>query len=428
VGLFLNRNTQLRIGFQPCFGGSTQVPSQNSAAKALPRLVPLDGVRGVLALSVAFFHINIWHGQFEQPWLRNFHPVLGFFFVLSGFLLTLLYDQRLKDGKSAADFAIRRIGRQWPVHLFALGLLFSWELSRAIRATLLGRTDINTFGDGWSLWELIRSVFLVHGWGFESFSTWNFPSWTLSTELIAYALFAAIAVNVKRLDMRIAAAVAITVISAIVFAYNTQFRYWLGSNVAWCLQGFFVGALLAWAWQRWPVRSRALGNAIEIGCLTACALMLMAGPTGLSMYLLWSLCMAALIYAIASERGVVSRVLSSRPLVWVGEISLSIYLLHFPVMLALNQAFTVLERTGMLERAFVPNPVRPGATVIRFGPIWLMNLLTLAYLATVIVVGAVVYRFIEAPSRDLFAKLGTRIRRGEIGWPKAIQRSTQESG
>jgi hypothetical protein len=53
---------------------------------------------------------------------------------------------------------------------------------------LLGGTDINTFGDGWSFWELIRSVFLVHGWGF--------PSWRLSTELIAYALFAAIAAEI----------------------------------------------------------------------------------------------------------------------------------------------------------------------------------------------------------------------------------------
>jgi peptidoglycan/LPS O-acetylase OafA/YrhL len=381
-----------------------------------------------LALSVAFFHINIWHGQFEHAWLRNFHPVLGFFFVLSGFLLTLLYDQRLKDGRSAADFAIRRIGRQWPVHLFALGVLFSWELSRAIRAALLGRADIATFGDGWSVWELIRSIFLVHGWGFENFSTWNFPSWTLSTELIAYALFAAIAVNVKRPGMRIAAAIGIVFVSAVVFAYNTQFRYWFGSNLAWCLQGFFIGSLLSWAWQRWPIRSPVLGNAIEIGCLAACALMLMAGPTGLSMYLSWSVCMAALIYAIASERGLVSRVLSSRPIVWVGEVSLSIYLLHFPVMLALNQAFIVLERSGMLERAFLPNPVRPGASVISFGPIWLMDLLTLAYLATVVAVGAIVYRFIEAPSRDVFARLGTRIRRGEIGWPKAMLRSTQESG
>ncbi|HXE85876.1 MAG TPA: hypothetical protein VN524_03630 [Hyphomicrobiaceae bacterium] len=129
------------MAFNLVLGGSTQVPSQNSAAKPLPRLVALDGVRGVLALSVAFFHINIWHGQFEERWLRNLHPVLGFFFVLSGFRLTLLYDRRLKDGKSAVDFVIRRIRRQWSVHLFALGLLFSWELSRAVRATLLGRAD-----------------------------------------------------------------------------------------------------------------------------------------------------------------------------------------------------------------------------------------------------------------------------------------------
>jgi peptidoglycan/LPS O-acetylase OafA/YrhL len=416
------------LAFSLVLGGSTQVPSQNSAAKALPRLVALDGVRGVLALSVAFFHINIWHSQFELAWLRNFHPVLGFFFVLSGFLITLLYDHRLKDTRSAADFAIRRIGRQYPVHLFALGLLFTWELSRAIRAAVLGRTDITTFGDAWSISELLRSIFLVHGWGFETFSPWNFPSWTLSTELIAYALFTALAVNVKRLDMRIAGAVAIVLVSAIVFGYYTQYRHWFGSTVAWCLQGFFGGALLSWAWQRWPVRSRTLGNAIEIGGLAGCALILMAGPTGFTMYLLWSLCMGAIIYAVASERGVVSRVLSSRPIVWVGEISLSIYLLHFPVMLALNQALTVLDRSGVFGRLLVPNPVRSGASVISFGPVWLMDLLTIAYLAAVVAVGAVVYYFIEAPSRDFFGRLGSRIKRGEMGWPKAMQRSTQESG
>jgi len=394
----------------------------------LPRLVALDGVRGVLALSVAFFHINIWHHQFEAAWLRNFHPVLGFFFVLSGFLITLLYDHRLKDARSAADFAIRRIGRQYPVHVFALGLLLCWELSRAIRAWVLGRTDITTFGDAWTVAELIRSVFLVHGWGFESFSSWNFPSWTLSTELIAYALFTIIVVNVKRLEMRIAAAVAIAVIGAVLFAHNTQFRYWFGSNVAWCLQGFFTGALLSWAWQRWPIRSRALGNAVEIGSLAGCALMLMAGPTGFSMFLLWWLCMGGLIYAVASERGVVSSLLASRPIVWVGEISLSIYLLHFPVMLAFNQFFTMLDRSGVLGRVLAPNPVRPGATIISFGPMWLMDLLTVVYLALAVAVGAVVYRFIEAPSRDFFGKLGTRVKRGEIGWPKAAVRSTQRSG
>jgi peptidoglycan/LPS O-acetylase OafA/YrhL len=403
------------------------VPSQNSASKAPLRLIALDGSRGVLALSVAFFHINIWHSQLEQPWLRHFHPVLGFFFVLSGFLLTLLYDERLKDGRSAVDFAVRRMGRQWPVHLFALGLLFCWELSRALRAFVLGRTDISTFGDGWSISELIRSVFLVHGWGFERFSIWNFPSWTLSTELIAYALFIAVTVNIKRLGIRVALASAITIVSGAVFCYQTQFQNWYGSNVAWCVQGFFLGSLLSWAWRRWPIRSDLLGSAVEIGCLVAFALMLVVGASGLPLYLFWWVCMAALIYAIASERGLFSRLLALKPFTWVGEISLSIYLLHFPVMLALNQAFMVLERRGVLGQALVPNPVRPGSYVISFGPMWLMDLLTLAYLAAVVAVSAVVYLCIEAPSRDFFAKLGTRIKRGEIGGPMALLRSTPGS-
>jgi peptidoglycan/LPS O-acetylase OafA/YrhL len=402
--------------------------STNSTSKAAARLDALDGLRGVVALLVALFHVNIWHSGFENGWLRNAHPVLSCFFLISGFVITLMYGERLKDGRGVADFAVRRAGRLWSVHLFALGFLFCWELSRAIRAYVTGRTDISTFGEGWSVWELIRSVVLVHGWGFEKNAIWNFPSWTLSTEIVAYAVFATVFVSIRRLDLRVAVALVIVVVSGAVFSYGTQLQNWFGYHVAWCLQGFFLGALLSWAWQRWPIRSPLLGSAIEISCLVACVLMIPVRVTGLPSYLLWWVCVVAFVYALASGRGVVSRVLALKPITRLGELSISIYLLHFPIILILNQAFAVLERSGALANVFLPNPLRPGAFVISFGPVWLMDLLTVAYLALAVAVSALVYRFVEAPSRDFFNGLGTRIRRGEIGWPKTALRPTHGSG
>jgi len=105
------------------------------------RFEALDSLRGVCACLVILYHLRTTGFVTNSDFARNSWLFVDFFFVLSGFRLTLLYDRRLKDGKSAVDFVIRRIRRQWSVHLFALGLLFSWELSRAVRATLLGRAD-----------------------------------------------------------------------------------------------------------------------------------------------------------------------------------------------------------------------------------------------------------------------------------------------
>jgi peptidoglycan/LPS O-acetylase OafA/YrhL len=385
----------------------------------------MDGLRGLLTLLIAFFHVNIWHSVFDAYWLRNFWPILSFFFVLSGFLLTMLYGQRLKDGKTAADFALRRASRLWPMHLFTLGFLVCWELTRAIRAVVLGRADIVAFGEGKSIWDLLTNIFLAHGWGLWNDLSWNVPSWTLSTELLAYAIFVAITLGIKRFDARIMVASGIVVVSAVAFAYQTQLVNWSSVRVFWCLQGFFLGNLLYWVWQRWPIRSRLLGSAVEIGCVVACMLMLIGGVRGLEVYLWW-LCMAGLLYAVASESGVLSSVLVRKPLPWLGEISLSVYLMHFPIIIVLNQVLRTLERSGALADVYLPNPYG-GQPLISFGLWWLMDALTIAYLAVVVGLSALTYKYIEVPSRDYFSRIAGRIGRGEIGWPKVAWRRTLRS-
>jgi peptidoglycan/LPS O-acetylase OafA/YrhL len=62
---------------------------------------------------------------------------------------------------------------------------------------------------------------------------------------------------------------------------------------------------------------------------------------------------AATIASLAPERGLVARMLSWGPLVWLGRVSFSIYLLHAPLLYALNRALSSFIGPWALTALFV---------------------------------------------------------------------------
>jgi peptidoglycan/LPS O-acetylase OafA/YrhL len=79
----------------------------------------LDGMRGIAALAVMLFHYHSFgvHSRF----FSNTFTAVDFFFVLSGFVLSHAYGEKLRVGTGAGDYLVRRIARLFP--LAALGLL-----------------------------------------------------------------------------------------------------------------------------------------------------------------------------------------------------------------------------------------------------------------------------------------------------------------
>ncbi|RPJ32825.1 MAG: acyltransferase, partial [Planctomycetaceae bacterium] len=270
----------------------------NKATATVPvRYEALDGFRGVLALLVCLHHILVWNSLFL--WSRYLHPILDLFFLLSGFVLAMTYDTRIRNGRSFADFFVRRAGRLWPVHLCVLGVMVGLETIRAIRGYMFDRSDIVTFTGTKTLGSAVENFFLVQGWGYNKPFTWNVPSWTLSTELIAYALLGLILLSTTRKSLRIAAALLLATGSTALLAYQTDFmRRAPNVNVAWCLQGFFFGYVLYHVWHRWPIASRWWGTAAEVGLLVACTVMLSFKVTGFIMFV-WLACAVALLHALA---------------------------------------------------------------------------------------------------------------------------------
>lgn len=89
-------------------------PSQTSPS----RLVLIDGMRGLAAIAVMFFHFGTVRGGHFWPFGHAYLAV-DLFFILSGFVLARTFEPRLVGDLSPMDFMKLRIRRLWPA--IALG-------------------------------------------------------------------------------------------------------------------------------------------------------------------------------------------------------------------------------------------------------------------------------------------------------------------
>lgn len=129
--------------------------------QATPRILALDGWRGIAILLVLFDHTRtaLW-GYSASPWAQTGQHGVTLFFVLSGFLITSTLLNRPIDLKS---FYIRRVFRLMPVAWAYLGLLLLLNLrvhvvsASAVMASLFfyRNFDLTPFGSTtWHFWSL----------------------------------------------------------------------------------------------------------------------------------------------------------------------------------------------------------------------------------------------------------------------------------
>lgn len=90
-----------------------------------PRYALLDGLRGVGALIVIFFHFG---EAFATSWVDQMvnhgYLAVDFFWILSGFVIGYAYDSRWSKGMTSRRFMVRRVIRLQPMVILAalLGL------------------------------------------------------------------------------------------------------------------------------------------------------------------------------------------------------------------------------------------------------------------------------------------------------------------
>jgi peptidoglycan/LPS O-acetylase OafA/YrhL len=92
------------------------------------RFEALDGLRGVAAILVVIFHANIGLETTYQP-LAGGYLSVDLFFVLSGFVIALSYESRLRRGMTMPEFLRVRSARLIPVHICAMIIVIAATLA-----------------------------------------------------------------------------------------------------------------------------------------------------------------------------------------------------------------------------------------------------------------------------------------------------------
>lgn len=144
----------------------------------------LDGIRGIAALAVLVFHARL--DVFAS--LDRAYLMVDLFFLLSGFVLTLAFEQRLRDGLSWHSFMWKRCRRLWPV--IAAGV----AIGAACFAILL---DSGWGARNWVMSIAMALLLIPTLWTTRGGALFplNRPHWSLFFEVLANLIHALVLVR-----------------------------------------------------------------------------------------------------------------------------------------------------------------------------------------------------------------------------------------
>ncbi len=280
----------------------------------------LTSWRGIFALCIVCFHFAMH--EFDQMTYAG----VTFFFILSGFLVGRRYDS-IESWKS---FYGRRIARIFPLHWLALAGMIVVDL-----------VLMHKFHYGW---DLPLHVVLLQSWVPDETVYYNYSihSWFLSSMLFCVIATPLLLKFFARISQRITCAlmtvICIAIASASVIASEQLISYFYVFPV-FRLADYSLGILLGRAMRNCatPTLSPIKATAIELASLVVFAGFIALHASGNSIALklenapLWWIPMLLLIACftmVNGQEGLIGKLLTLRPFIWLGEISFEIYILQ----------------------------------------------------------------------------------------------------
>jgi peptidoglycan/LPS O-acetylase OafA/YrhL len=377
-------------------------------------VLPLDSIRGIAAVTVVIHHVILMptflaafskHAWIDSPFFRSGGFLVDLFFVLSGIVMSLSYVQPDFGHFSLREFMVRRLARVYPLHIVMLFVTLLFRLARialVLAGVLVAKPATFEVNNGYSFF---LNIFLLHSLGFVDYLSWNAPSWSISVEFYTYLVFALMLLLAQRLGAIrwLYVGSAFLVVASWFTLAVVLGRRDLGAQYDFgllrCLTSFFLGVLTVKAVSRLP---RNIGPGIQGGIqivaliATIVHVSMVEADPWLSFFtpLTFSVFLGSLL--AFPNAAVLPRLLVAKPLVWLGQRSYSIYMVH---------AFVVLLAEYFV-RALGSRPVAALDSVYG-GLAPTLNLVVV--LAAVLALSNFTYRYVELPGsrllRNVFRKI-----------------------
>ncbi len=310
----------------------------------IPYRPEIDGLRAIAVIAAIIFHI-------DERWIPGGFVGVDIFFVISGYLLTsIMITNRVNGNFTFREFYKRRILRILPLLFIVLTVTFT------IFYFILAPQDYKLFN-----YTLRATITFLSNHFFALQTDYFSPSlheapllhtWSLSIEEQFYFLWPIIFVAISAISglAKKVSAIAVLLILSLYLSY--YFLYVLGEQI----QVFFflpfrfsellIGCLIAYLprdsfKKKWPLT--LIGSALLIYPLVFFhKTMIFPGPAAMIPCL-----GTALIIIGAKKNDIITRILSTPPLVLIGLMSYSLYLWHYPVLVFIRYVTGWYEVRGL---------------------------------------------------------------------------------
>lgn len=342
------------------------------------RIYTLDVLRGLAALAVVLWH---WQHFFmqnnaESDIIINRQPFYDFlfifyhyglyavelFFVISGFIFFHLYSDNIHNNKiTAKKFIINRISRLYPLYIITFSLV------AILQVVFLNSHNYFFVYPMNDIYHAFLNLLMIQSWGFERGWSFNAPTWSVSIEVLMYMIFFILCKLTSRTTL-----ISILIVALSYYFFKINNAIMIGSF------SFFIGGI---SYKLTTSGIKTLG--VKPFFIFACVFLLAAWCfiftqkiTDIFPLVLFGF--TSLIFFLVSINAMQNDF--GKQIEWLGDISYSSYLLHFPLQIIIVY---FVDKIGY-ERDLFYNP----KTLILF----MIILITISYMS---------YIFIEKPSQKL---------------------------
>ena len=341
-----------------------------------PHYELLDGLRGVAALLVVWYHVfegYAFAGGTLIESINHGYLAVDFFFILSGFVIGYAYDDRWGKSLTVKNFFKRRLIRLHPMVVMGavLGVItFCIQGSEQWDGTHVATSMV--------MWALLFAMFFIPaypGAGYEvrgngEMFPLNGPSWSLFFEYIGNILYA---LFIRRLSNK--ALTVFVVLLGVALAAFAVFNVSTYGNigVGWTLDGvnflggslrmlfpFSLGMLMSRNFK--PMKVRGAFWICTVALIALFAVPYLEGMEPLCMngvYEAFCVIVAFPIILWIGASGTTTDVQSTKICKFLGDISYPVYVIHYPLMylfyawLIENKLYTLGETWHVAVCVFV---------------------------------------------------------------------------
>jgi len=359
------------------------------------RFEALDAFRGICAIFVVVFHMNLVGSITELGFFRGSAIFVEFFFVLSGFVLAHGYGFR--EGLAFKPFMKARFFRIYPLHLFMFLVFVALEFSKVLAARFGGFSfGTEPFTNSTAPSEIIPNLLLIQSWTpFTDHLSFNYPAWSISIEFYMYVLLFFTIVLFK--SYRLFSWFLISLAAFVLIYFGSDV---VVDTVLRGLSCFFGGSFAYVIYRKIADINipSVLGSIIEFALLVAIILAVQTSNEYRPIFAPLLFIVTVLFFAF--ESGVVSKLFKVNLLQYAGKLSYSIYMTHAAIIFCLIPIARVLNKLIGVDFA----PVANGARVLDFGNSVINNLFILVILMLVVLVSHFTYKYIELTGQQLNKK------------------------